>query len=96
MDSGFHSDDIKPKRNIVLNLALAVCFSGLFFIIVGIASALAVLAFGGKTITSNLSYLIVMSLYLGMIVLALVGVMYSFNGSETEKRVPVKVTRWRR
>jgi hypothetical protein len=84
MDSGLHSDDIKPKRNTVLNLALAICFSGLFFIIVGTASALAVLVFGGKTITSNLSYLIAVSLYLGMIVIALVGVMYSFTGSDTE------------
>ena len=96
MDSGLHSDDIKPKKNTALTLALAVCFSGLFFMIVGTASALAVLAFGGKTITSNLSYLVAVAFYLGLIVLALVGVMYSFTGSETEKRIPVKVTRWRR
>lgn len=96
MDSGFHSDDVKPKRNTILNLALAICFSGLFFMIVGIAVALAVLSFGGKTITSNLSYLMAVAFYLGLIVLALVGVMYSFTGSETENRVPAKVTRPRR
>ena len=97
MDSGFHHDDVKPKKNTVLTLALVVCFSGLFFMIVGTASALAVLAFGGKTITSNRSYLMVVAFYLGLIVLALVGVMYSFTGSDAETRIPAKakVSRWR-
>ncbi len=90
MDSGFHSHDVKPKSNTALTLALAVCFSGLFFMIVGTAAAFAVLAFGGKTITSNLSYLMAVAFYLGVIVLALVGVMYSFTGSETESGIPVE------
>jgi hypothetical protein len=93
MDFGFQSRDAKPKSNRVLTLALAVCFSGLFFMIVGVTSALAVLAFGGKAISSNLSYLIAVAFYLGLIVLALVGVMYSFTGSETENRIPAKITR---
>lgn len=96
MDSEFHSDDVKPKRNTVLNLALAVCFSGLFFMIVGAASALAVLAFGSKAIISNLSYLMVVAFYLGLIVLALVGVMYSFTGSETQQKIPAVVRGSRR
>jgi hypothetical protein len=96
MESGFQSRDVKPKKNTVLTLALAVCFSGLFFMIVGTAAALAVLAFGGKTITSNLSYLMAVAFYLGLIVLALVGVMYSFTGSGTENRIPAKITRPRR
>jgi len=95
MDSGFHSHDVKPKKNTVLTLALAVCFSGLFFMIVGTVAAFAVLAFGGKTITSNLSYLMAVAFYLGLIVLALVGVMYSFNGSGTENRIPAKIARSR-
>lgn len=86
MDFESNRTEVKPRRNTVLNLALAVCFTGLFFMIVGVVAAVTFFAGGGKTIVSNLSYLAAVSLYLGFVVIALVGAMFSFNSTETKGR----------
>jgi hypothetical protein len=90
MDFKSSHTDAKPRRNTVLNLALAVCFSGLFFMVVGAVAAVTFFAGGGKTIVSNLSYLAAVSLYLGFVVIALVGVMFSFDGKEEKRHTPAQ------
>lgn len=91
-ESAYHPD-AKPKANRVLNLALAICFSGLFFMLTGAVAIAAFVAIGGKTIDSNLGYLSVMSLYLGLIVVALIAAAFSFGPPETRRRVPVHFRR---
>jgi hypothetical protein len=85
-DESAYQQDAKPKANGVLNLALAICFTGLFFMLAGAVALVAFFAVGGKTIDTNFGYLIVVSLYLGMIVVALVGAAYSFGAPEEKHR----------
>jgi putative Mn2+ efflux pump MntP len=58
--------------------------------IVGAVAAVTFFAGGGKTIVSNLSYLAAVSLYLGFVVIALVGAMFSFDGKEEKRHAPVQ------
>lgn len=92
MESGFKSEDAKPIANTALNLVLAICFSGLFFMIVGAAIAAALVAFGNKTFDTDVSYLLAVAFYLGLVVLALTVATYSLDGPETNTKIAV---RWR-
>lgn len=83
-----YQPESKPKTNRLLNLALAICFTGLFFMLAGAISIGAFLAVGGKAVDTNLGYLSAVSLYLGLIVVALVGAAFSFTVPETKRRMP--------
>jgi hypothetical protein len=58
----------KPRNNAVLTVALTLCFGGLFVLLVVIASCVAVLFAGERTIVSNFTYLFAVLVYLGLIV----------------------------
>jgi len=62
----------KPRSNMVLTVALTLCFGGLFVLIAVIAAFAAVLLAGEKMIFSNFMYLFAVLVYLGLIVGALV------------------------
>jgi len=62
----------KPRSNMVLTVALTLCFGGLFVLIAVVAAFAAVLVAGEKMIFSNFMYLFAVLIYLGLIVGALV------------------------
>jgi len=62
----------KPRSNMVLTVALTICFGGLFVFIAVIVAFTAVLLAGDKAIFSNFIYLFAVLLYLGAVVSALV------------------------
>jgi len=83
--------DVKPKGNVALNFALALCFSGLFLMLVGTACFAVFLAGGGKALVSNLSYLVIVALYLGLIVIALVGAVFTLQLPDWKHPLPIPV-----
>jgi hypothetical protein len=62
----------KPRSNMVLTVALTLCFGGLFVLIAVVAAFATVLLAGEKMIFSNFIYLFAVLLYLGAVVGALV------------------------
>jgi hypothetical protein len=90
MESGFKPEDAKEADNTALNLALAICFSGLFLMIVAAVSALAVLTIGGAPIVANLSYLVAVAFYLGIVVISMIGVAYSYAESDAKERIAAR------
>ncbi len=62
----------KPRSNMVLTVALTLCFGGLFVLIAVVAAFATVLLAGEKMIFSNFMYLFAVLIYLGLIVGALV------------------------
>jgi hypothetical protein len=69
----------KPRSNMVLTVALTLCFGGLFVLISVVAAFAAVLVAGEKMIFSNFTYLFAVLLYLGLIVGALVAAGLNLN-----------------
>jgi hypothetical protein len=88
MDSEFKPEDAKPSGDTTRNLALAVCYSGLFLLVAGAVSTIAIFAIGSAPIASNLSYLVAVAFYLGLVVLAMVGVAFTFTGADTRQKIP--------
>lgn len=95
MESGFRPENAKPADNTALYLALGICYSGLFFMLVAAALAGAAVAFGSRILGADLNYLLAVSFYLGIVVLALVGAMFSYT-SETKRKLPATIARMRR
>jgi hypothetical protein len=90
----FHTAPLaKPKSNPPLNIALAICFGGLFFMFVGVACAAVIFAGGGKALGSNLNYLLAVAAYLGLIVVALIGAAFSMQLPDWKHPLPVRVVR---
>ena len=46
MESDFKSEDAKPAGDTARNLVLAICYSGLFLLVAGAISMIAILALG--------------------------------------------------
>jgi hypothetical protein len=67
----------KSGRNVVLNVALTLCFGGLFLLIAAVASSVAVVLAADRMLVSNFTYLFAVLAYLGLIVAGLVA--GSFN-----------------
>jgi hypothetical protein len=62
----------KARGNTVLNVALTLCFGGLFLLIVAVVSVTAVVLAGDRILVSNFTYLFAVLAYLGLIVAGLV------------------------
>lgn len=88
-----YSRAVKAKSNAPLNIALAICFGGLFFMFVGLACAAVIFAGGGKALGSNLNYLLAVAAYLGLIVVALTGVAFSMRLPDWKHPMPVRIVR---
>lgn len=95
MESGFKAEDAKPADNTALYLVLGLCYSGLFFMIVAGALAAAAAAFGNKMFNADISYLLAVAFYLGLVLVALVGLMLSYSEPE-ERKLPAVIRRERR
>jgi hypothetical protein len=80
---------VKPKSNVALNFALTICFSGLFLMLVGAACFGVVLAGGGKAVVSNLTFLVMVALYLGLIVIALVAAGFTLQLPDWKNPLPI-------
>jgi hypothetical protein len=85
MESGFKPEDVKPADNTLLYFVLGLCYSGLFFMIVAGALAAGAAAFGNKMFNTDISYLLAVSFYLGLVLVALIGLMLSYSEPEERK-----------
>ncbi len=94
MESQFKIEDLKRANNTAPNLVLAICFSGLFLMIVGGVSVVAVLVVGGSLLLPGISYLLSVAFYLGFIVAALTAAMLTFDVPVT-KTAPISRKRIR-
>ena len=92
MDSESDNFDSKPTENTLLYLALGICYSGLFIMLVAVAAVLAAATFGNKIFNADFSYLLAVSFYLGLVVAALIGVMLSYS-EPAERKVPAVIRR---
>jgi hypothetical protein len=88
-----YSETAKAKTNRPLNIALAICFGGLFLMFVGSVCGVVVFVSGGKALGSNLSYLIAVAAYLGFIVLALIGAAFSMELPDWKSPMPARAVR---
>lgn len=95
MDSEFDNQNSKPTENTLLYLALGVCYSGLFIMLVAVAAVLAAATFGNKMFNADFSYLLAVSFYLGLVVAALIGVMLSYS-EPAERKAPAVIRANRR
>ena len=92
MDSEFDDLDSKPTENTLLYLALGICYSGLFVMLVAAAAVAAAVVFGNKIFNADFSYLLAVSFYLGLVVAALIGVTLSYS-EPAERKVPAVIRR---
>jgi len=92
MDSESRNQDSKPTENAPLYLALGICYSGLFVMLVTGAAVAAAAMFGNKMFNADFSYLLAVSFYLGLVVAALIGVMLSYS-EPAERKVPATIRR---
>jgi cytosine/uracil/thiamine/allantoin permease len=92
MDSESDNQSTKPTENTLLYLALGICYSGLFIMLVAVAAVLAAATFGNKMFNADFSYLLAVSFYLGLVVAALIGVMLNYSEPE-ERKVPAVIRR---
>ena len=90
MDSESRNQDSKPTENAPLYLALGICYSGLFVMLVTGAAVAAAAIFGNKMFNADFSYLLAVSFYLGLVVAALIGVMLNYSEPE-ERKVPAVI-----
>jgi hypothetical protein len=96
MESGFRHQDAKPSDNTALYLVLGICYSGLFFMFVVAALVAAAVAFGSRILGADLNYLLAVSFYLGLVVAALIGAMFSYTAPERRRNMPAVIPRARR
>jgi hypothetical protein len=90
MDSESGNQNPKPAENTLLYLALGICYSGLFIMLVTGAAVAAAAVFGNKMFNADFSYLLAVSFYLGLVVAALIGVMLSYS-EPAERKVPATI-----
>ncbi|HVT56643.1 MAG TPA: hypothetical protein VHD34_11440 [Xanthobacteraceae bacterium] len=91
MESGFKAEDAKPADNTALYLVLGLCYSGLFFMIVAGATLAAALAFGNKIFNADLTYLLAVSFYLGLVVAALIGASFSYAEPDERRKMAAAI-----
>ncbi len=96
MESEFRPQEAKPSDNTALYLALGICYSGLFIMLVAVALVAAAVAFGSRILGADLHYLLAVSFYLGLVVVALIGAMFSYTAPERGRKLPAMIPRARR